>query len=187
MGANTAPAAPPQSLSARTNTDLPITLCGCDLNGDPLSFRITTLPADGILYQFEDGARGAAIVAPNTAVADLLGRVIFRPAPDSLGNSQAGFRFIANDGEFDSVPGTIMISVRPLPIAPEIATSSWNSDDGFILRFSGSTTSIYRLWTSTNLLEWGVVGSAVQTEPGRFEFRSPATSDPTRFYKVSTP
>ena len=152
-----------------------------------MTFRITALPDAGTLYQVEDGVRGPAITAPNTAVTDLLGRVLFRPAPDRFGDSYASFRFIANDGELDSPPATVTISVTPLPLAPEIDPNGWSPDNGFALRFSGWTTNTYRIWVSTNLLDWRALGSAVQTEPARFEFRDPATGDPARFYKVSHP
>jgi hypothetical protein len=187
LGVNTAAMAQSQRVSVSANTDLTVTLYGCDLNGDPLRFRITALPTTGALYQVKDGSRAGPITAFNTSVADLLGRVIFRPAPDEFGESHASFSFTAHDGESDSAPANITISVTPLSLAPEISMAGWSTDNSFTLLFTGWSASTYRIWGSTNLLEWRVLGSAMQKEPGTFEFVDPATSDPARFYKVTSP
>jgi Ca2+-binding RTX toxin-like protein len=76
-----------------------------------LSFTITTLSANGTLYQTADGStRGAAITAIDTVVTDSSGRVIF--APDADFNGAATFTFTANDGALASAAAaTVTVNV----------------------------------------------------------------------------
>lgn len=57
-----------------------------------------------------------------------------------------------------------------------------------VLSFSGSTNLSYRVWTSTNLDHWQVVGSPTQVQPGQFVFTDvDAMGHAHRFYRVSLP
>jgi hypothetical protein len=59
--------------------DRVVALTGTDPEEDPLSFKITALPAGGALYQYASGGRGAPIDEPGAVVSDTGGRVVFAP------------------------------------------------------------------------------------------------------------
>jgi len=57
-----------------------------------------------------------------------------------------------------------------------------------VLTFTGSTNLTYRVWASTNLGKWEVLGSPTQVQPGQFIFADVgAISNARRFYRVSLP
>ena len=57
-----------------------------------------------------------------------------------------------------------------------------------VLTFTGSTNLTSRVWASTNLSDWQVLGSPTEVEPGRYVFADVgAISNPRRFYRVSLP
>jgi hypothetical protein len=103
---NTAPIATPQVVPARAYRDLMITLTATDVNRDALTYRIESLPTGAVLYQYDAGARGTLIAAPGTPVSDTSGRVII-----SVASEDTIFNFVANDGELDSVPGSVEVVV----------------------------------------------------------------------------
>jgi hypothetical protein len=83
---------PPRAynVSARgpTNTPISISLSASspiDPNGDPVVFKITSLPIAGSLYQYTSNGPGDQIVAPGTFLTDT-SRVIFMPAPGVYGS-----------------------------------------------------------------------------------------------------
>jgi len=79
-------------------------LAGIDVNYDLLQFKIASLPSLGMLFQFEDGRRGAAIAEPDTVVTDPEGWVIFVPAANGYGSPYATFDWILSDGQFEAPP-----------------------------------------------------------------------------------
>lgn len=57
-----------------------------------------------------------------------------------------------------------------------------------VLTFTGSTNLTYRVWASTNLGKWEVLGSPTQVQLGQFVFADVgAISTARRFYRVSLP
>lgn len=90
--ANDAPVANAQSASTEEDTAAAITLTGSDLDGDQLAYSIVTQPANGTL--------GGA--APN---------LTYTPASGFSGADS--FTFIVNDGQVDSSPATVGITVNP--------------------------------------------------------------------------
>jgi hypothetical protein len=57
-----------------------------------------------------------------------------------------------------------------------------------VLTFTGSTNLTYRVWASTNLSNWQVLGSPTQAQPGQFVFADAgAIGNGRRFYRVSLP
>jgi VCBS repeat-containing protein len=73
--------------------------------------------------------------------------------------------------------------------ADPIITSISERDDGvYRLGFAGSAGSSYRIFTSTNLLDWTPQGTAESILPGIFQFLDyDSTNYPARFYKLSAP
>jgi hypothetical protein len=75
-------------------TSADITLTASDLDGDPLTFNVATSPVHGSL----SGAAPTLTYQPNAGYV----------GPDS-------FTFTANDGQTDSVPASVDITVNPTP------------------------------------------------------------------------
>ena len=69
---NTAPVANAQTVTTPEDTDVLITLTGSDANGDALTFKITSLPTNGTLYQVnpDNTTAGAQIVTVPTTVTN---------------------------------------------------------------------------------------------------------------------
>lgn len=104
-GGNHRPVANPQNLSVSYDTSLPITLTATDADGDLLTYSIDTQPLNGTL----SGAPPNVTYQPNFNYS----------GPDS-------FTFIANDGQTNSAPATISITVNG-PSAGLIIVPVWDS------------------------------------------------------------
>lgn len=94
---NIPPVANAQNFTVDEDVSISITLSGSDADGDPLSFRVTNLPANGILSG----------TAPNLS---------YRSQPNF--NGQDSFQFVANDGVVDSAVQTITVQVRGINDPP---------------------------------------------------------------------
>ncbi|PWK45387.1 Ig-like domain-containing protein [Pleionea mediterranea] len=88
---NTIPVAYNQSVSTVTDTALEGLLDGFDANGDPLSFALDSEPANGSVTVASDG------------------NFTYTPAAEFTGDDQ--FTFVINDGEVNSTPATVSITV----------------------------------------------------------------------------
>jgi len=185
---NLPPVALNQIVAGYPNTDLLIMLAGSDAENDPLQFRVKTLPGAGALYQFTGGIRGAQITSPDTTVFDANGRLIFAPAPDQIGNPHAAFNFAAHDGSIESLPATVTVNIvlPALPVLDAVASGETTNGD-FQLVFTGTAGATYRVWASTNLVNWQVVGTADSPSPGQFLFLDASTNCPQRFYRATAP
>ena len=189
IGPNLPPVAQTLTNSGYPNHDLVIQVQGSDPNGDLLSYRIESLPSAGALYEYANGVRGAAIAAPDTSVSDVSNRVIFAPVANMLGSPHASFGYLANDGQADSVSATVTVNVI-LPPLPQLslAKSGWNSNDIFQLGFSGNSNATYRVWASTNLVDWEVLGTGAVVSNGWFQFLDAEAGNwPQRFYRAGAP
>jgi len=108
-----------QSLSTDEDIDLAIKLTGEDQDGDPLDFFILTGPTHGSLSG----------EAPN---------LVYTPSLNFNGSDS--FTFYANDGQGDSEPGAITITVDPVndaPIAKSQAVTT-EQDSSINITLSGS-------------------------------------------------
>jgi alpha-tubulin suppressor-like RCC1 family protein len=186
LAPNVPPQASSQSVTSTTNQPLTIPLSVSDVNSDPLTLRVTSLPLQGGLFQYTTNGPGERILAPDTPVADAQHRVRFVPDVDAVGSPYANFSFVANDGEADSVPGMVTVSIVP---PPRLEALGFNPATGaFELNFTGVPSAAYRVWTGTNLVDWQVLGVAGENPPGWFHFSDPAaTNRPWRFYRVGSP
>jgi hypothetical protein len=176
------------TISGYANHDLTLTLPGVDPDGNPLSFRVLSLPAAGALFQYSGGARGLPISAPNTLVSDGVGRIIFAPSPGEIGNSYAVLGFMDQDGFYSSDSAQVAVNIG-LPAAPQFANLSWNSGSAgtFQASFSGDSNATYSVWASTNLVSWEKIGVASEVQPGEFEFMDAVSNRPQRFYRAGAP
>jgi alpha-tubulin suppressor-like RCC1 family protein len=186
---NQLPVAQPQTVATYPNSDIVITLAGTDADDDVLSYRLDTLPGTGTAYQFANGVRGVPITLPHTSISDAQGRLIFAPAANAVGSPHANFDFVALDGYAPSFPASVTIHVV-LPAAPtfDLATSGMTTNGGFQLGLTGATNATYRVWASTNLVNWELLGPTSSPAPGQFLFLdSTATNWPQRFYRATAP
>jgi hypothetical protein len=203
---NRSPVASSHTNSGFPNRDLVILLQASDPDGDPVSMRLGALPTNGLLFQYSGGFRGPAIVAPNTVVTSAVPRVIFAPPTNSVGQPVSAFTFLANDGQVDSAPGTIAVNII-LPSAPvlNLTNSHVLTNGQFDLEFSGtdsgnlasggsgSISSIYRVWASSNLMDWDLLGTATLPNASKQDYKDyqfidvSATNYPQRFYRAGAP
>jgi hypothetical protein len=185
---NQAPFANNVTASGYVNHDLTFALSGGDPDGNSLSFYVTSLPPVGALYQYSSGSRGSPITSPNTLVTDPSGQLIFAPANGGTGSPYASFSFTASDSFYNSVVAQVTINIG-LPAVPQFDNVFWNSaNDNFTLNFLGSSNATYSVWSSTNLFNWTDIGTAVEAEPGLYQYiDSTVTNSPQCFYRLSAP
>jgi hypothetical protein len=113
--------------------------------------------------------------------------VIFAPATNTAGRPYTTFNFVANDGQLDSSPATVTVNIL-LPLAPQFTGASRLGGGSFLLNFSGSSIASYRVWGSTNLSNWVLLGTAQNNSGGAFQFIDYfATNFPYRFYRAGAP
>ena len=159
------------------DTVLSLGILARDPNNDPLTWKVLTLPAAGVLYQYSSGERGSAYTETNTPVTDPAGRVIFAPAPDEFGAPYTSFPVAANDGEADSAPSLATIFIIPAPTATVTITNQ-SSNLGVAVSFPGLSNASYSIWVSTNLANWSRLATASQPTPGT-AFFAKATVPPS--------
>ena len=94
---NDPPTADDQSVGTPEDTAVSITLTGNDIDGDALTFTVTTNPANGTLTG----------TAPNLTYT-----------PDANYNGTDSFSFVTNDGTVNSTPATIDVTITPVNDAP---------------------------------------------------------------------
>src|SRR5439155_266599 len=131
---NDAPSATAQTVTTNEDTDKTITLAGDD--GDPeltqtLTFKVSTLPGKGTLYQTTDGVtRGTAITTAGTTVSDSLNRIIFAPAGNENGSPYTTFKFTVTDdataggAALTSAEATMTMNVTSVNDAPSGANNT---------------------------------------------------------------
>ncbi|KKK74032.1 hypothetical protein LCGC14_2887830, partial [marine sediment metagenome] len=115
--ANEPPTADDQPVSTDEETNLTITPTGSDPNGDPLTFIITSLPANGSLGDGPLDTDPLIASIPHTLASD---QARYQPNPDF--NGPDSFTFKTNDGTVDSNTATVSITVNPVNDAPVVDT-----------------------------------------------------------------
>ena len=105
---NRAPTAEDTAESVDEDQILNFDLLADDLDSDPLTYTIETLPTSGVLSG----------TAPN---------LIYTPNADFNGTDSV--QFSVNDGEFDSNIATVTITVNPINDPPVSADQSLNTDE----------------------------------------------------------
>ena len=113
----------PQTISIIEDKDITVTLIGADKDGDPLTYKITTLPINGNLFETNDGlTRGDSILSVPKTVSGPVHRVIYVPYKDGYGDDYGNFGFKVNDGTADGLEAVVTINVNavndpPTPIS----------------------------------------------------------------------
>ena len=108
QSSNNPPVADSQSVNTAEDSPKAITLTGSDLDGDPLTFSLTSAPGHGSL-------------------AGTLPDLVYTPDPDF--NGADSFQFLVNDGTSNSDPATITISVAPVNDNPVANDQSASTDE----------------------------------------------------------
>ena len=111
---NTPPVATNTSVTGSPNWFKAVQLTGSDANGDALVFRISSFPQSGTLCQWYGGLPGP-LVPTNGWIYDGGHRVMFWPATNSFGSSNAVFQFVTNDRFQDSAPGVVTVNIIGTP------------------------------------------------------------------------
>ncbi|MBI2513200.1 MAG: tandem-95 repeat protein, partial [Opitutae bacterium] len=106
---NDAPVAVPVSATTAEDTAVALALTGSDVDGDPLTFVVTSQPAHGVL----SGA------APN---------LIYAPAANYHGVDN--FRFVASDGSATSPETTAEVTITPVNDAPVATPAVYETTTG---------------------------------------------------------
>lgn len=102
----------PQTVYVEQNEQRPVRL---QYNGGDASSKtavITTLPAEGSLYQYDGGLPGTPITSVPATVTDSQMNLVY-VADGATGNGAGNFNFIIRDNTGDSSPATITINVNP--------------------------------------------------------------------------
>ena len=109
---NDRPKAENLTVSGDEDVEEIITLSGSDVDGDDISFVITTLPANGSLFQTtSDSSRGNAITTEEPNVTDAMGRVLYISAENEGGEGHGNFGYIASDGTLESTEATVTVNI----------------------------------------------------------------------------
>jgi len=122
---NDAPVANAQSVTTAQDTATTITLTGSDAEGNALIFSVTGGPSHGTL----SGTTGAVLT--------------YTPATGYGGSDS--FTFVASDGQADSAPATVSITVTPaapvLPAAPSGLTATAVSRSQINLKWTDNASN----------------------------------------------
>ena len=134
---NTSPLAANSTVTTEEDTDYPFSVGDFNFSdpdaGDELaSVTVVTLPAAGEL-----ALDGAVVVAGQTVAVEEIGKLVFTPAANAIGDAYASFTFRVSDGENESVLAyTMTINVRPVNDAPTGASNTVTTEEDTDYTFS---------------------------------------------------
>ena len=177
--ANMPPTANSQTVSGPANHDLLVTLSGSDVNGETLAFRIVSLPANGSLFQFTTNGRGAPITSVGSWVTDPLGRIVFAPGTNQFGSSYSGFNFVANDGDVDSEPASVTISIAGKPFVATLPVQGVTRTNAMLhgmVTPNGFPTTAWFEWGTNSNYGQAFPAVSVGAGPGVSYLSAPVTN-----------
>ena len=121
------------------DAQITVTLTAADIDGPVASFRLASLPANGVLYT-DASLTSAASVGPNYAAVGNALTLYFVPAADWNGSTV--FQFTATDGGglSDATPATATINVVALndaPVANDVVASGIEDDAQIAVTLTG--------------------------------------------------
>jgi hypothetical protein len=119
------------------HTPVTVTLSGADIDGDPITFRITALPANGSLY-VGSNTSGHLITAGDMSGGGYAisgAQVTYLPGGEFFGNDS--FAFVSFDGQASSTSANASITVNDItPPQIVLGGSTGNENDGQTQAFS---------------------------------------------------
>jgi hypothetical protein len=119
-------AAVPQTIWQEQNQEKIIKLQYTGGDGSTKTAIVTTLPAQGQLYQYNAGIKGALISSAPTTLSDA-GRNVIYVSNGNAGNSAGNFSFKMHDATGDSPDALITVNVSP-PGIPNLLYSAKNAN-----------------------------------------------------------
>ena len=125
---NQPPVATPQSLSVAEDTRLNITLAGSDPEGSSLTYILVDQPSHGRLDPQSSGASRQCQGGSTT------NQFIYAPATNYNGPDR--FTFKVNDGQTDSAPAAISITVTPVNDRPVATPQTIATDENTAVIFT---------------------------------------------------
>lgn len=172
--ANLPPTATSRTVNLPANFDSAIAFSGTDTNTDFLTFKISSFPTNGTLYQFTTNGRGPQILLGGSPVTDPLGRVLYAPATNQFGTGFDDFAFTAYDGDADSAPAQIQINLLATkPLAYTQPSTPISATAAHIHGMLASGNFPASAW-----FEWGTNSISEQASPAQIVSLNPA---PVRF------
>lgn len=105
-------AAVPQTMWLEQSKDKTLQLNYSGGDASAKTAIITSLPAQGQLYQYNSGSKGILITSVPATITDPLRNVIYT-APAASGNGIGNFKYIIHDDTGDSPEATITVNVSP--------------------------------------------------------------------------
>jgi hypothetical protein len=157
------------------NTAVLVTLPGSDPDNTPLTARVTSLPANGRVFQFVNGAAGAEITTVPANVTDSGRRVVYQPTTDYLGGDT--FFFTMFDGAFESNTAEAILTIVP-PFGAS-TTDVWDVSQGATVT---ATSGTHPQSSGTNMF-----GAATGVEPGSTLFADGRPAGFTHSIEWQTP
>ncbi|NHZ72897.1 MAG: tandem-95 repeat protein, partial [Nitrospirae bacterium] len=130
------------------DTSVGITLTATDPGADVLTYSVVLQPASGLLSG----------TAPN---------LIYTPDPDFAG--QDSFTFVANDGQIDSLAGTVTVTVSPVNDAPMVNAVAASTNEDTEVTWGFSATDIDSASLTYSIVLAPAKGTVV-LGPGQGEF-----------------
>jgi len=156
-----------QTVTADEDIDKSITLHGTDIDGDPLTYKITTLPANGTFFQTSDGTtKGDTITSVPTTVSDASHRIIYLSAKDGYGDGHGNFGFKVNDGTIDSKETTVTVNVTSQPEDIEATAQTVTADEDIDKSITLAGTDIDGDALTYNITTLPANGTLFQTSDG---------------------
>lgn len=107
-------AGPERTVAALEDESVTFILTGSDADGDDLVFEIVGVPEGGVL-------------GPVSATSGSSAEVTYTPDPDFFGED--AFTFVTDDGDLESEPATMLVSVYPVQDAPIAEDDSVTTDE----------------------------------------------------------
>ncbi|MDZ4289432.1 MAG: Ig-like domain-containing protein, partial [Prosthecobacter sp.] len=108
---NDAPMVLPVEVATAEDTPVDVDFHGLDLDGDPLRYIITSLPAVGTLQQIGDGTIAAGPITTVPTLVSSHAKVTYLPPADQNGTPLASFEYVASDNLLTSTVATATINV----------------------------------------------------------------------------
>ena len=118
---NSAPVATVQTVATSEDTEVTITLSGTDSDSDALTYSIVTLPANGSLFQTDDGTNKSTAISSSelpASVSNSEHKVIYSPNENGSGDGHGNFTFKVNDRKDDSETATVTVNVTAVNDPP---------------------------------------------------------------------
>ena len=154
---NRAPVATAQTVTTNEDTEVTITLSGTDPDSDALTYSIVTLPANGGLFQTDDGTNKSTAISSSelpASVSNSEHKVIYSPNENGSGDGHGNFTFKVNDRKDDSETATVTVNVTAVNDPPtSFSMVSPANDTNIDINDGNYSDSLTFDWTASSDVE----------------------------------